>query len=90
MIGRLVKGAWLQALREEADIPREELARLIDCSPGHIRNVETTKDPRRHQLSGPKVHRIRRAIGERLGREIHIDELTYVDPDRADSDPVAA
>lgn len=78
MDGLLVVGTRFRQLREEAGVHRSEMASLLDCSPGHVKNVETARDDQqgRHQFSAPKVHRARRILAARLGRDVALEEFT--------------
>jgi transcriptional regulator with XRE-family HTH domain len=90
MEGRKVHGRQLKLLREQAGLHRRELATAIDCSVGHLKNVELevgrdAKKPESigHQLSAPKVYRARRVLSEHLGRDVSIDEFTTLISDQA-------
>lgn len=85
MDGRLVNGKRFRLLREQAGLHRDELAELIGCSRGHIRNIETSGVSRRHQPSAVLVYRFRGICAERLDREVSLDEFSdEVDTEAAD------
>lgn len=69
----LPRGQRLRLLREEADLPLEQLARLADCSPGHLRQIETGY----RQPSPRLARRILRALTVTLKREISADEFGF-------------
>lgn len=95
MDGLLVDGPRFRRLREQAGVHRREMATLLDCSPGHVRNVETARvtaegsleQRKKHQLSAPKVYRARRIFSAHLGREVALEEFT--DPFTAPSEVAA-
>lgn len=79
MDGRRIDGKLLKLLREQAGLEREQLAALIGCSAGHLKNVETAIGDRakaRHQLSAVKVYRALRALAVALGRPVALDEIS--------------
>lgn len=82
MQGRTVQGRKLRQLREQADLRVRELAELVGCSPGHLKNIESATDDDRvkaNQPSGILVHRLLRVLGTRLGRVLSIEDVTAPD-----------
>lgn len=81
MYERIVHGKKLRLLREEAGLPRRELAALLSYSEGHVKNIEietgkTEDGPGRHQPSGEKLFAWIRELEKRLGRKISLDEVS--------------
>jgi transcriptional regulator with XRE-family HTH domain len=77
MYKRRVHGNKLRLLREQAGLPRRELAALLGYSEGHIKNIEIeTGEPGRHQPSGEKLFLWLRILSLRLAREITLDEVS--------------
>lgn len=68
-----MRGRDLRSLREEAGLYRYELAELIKCKPGYLRNVECAYD----EPSAVVAHRLTRVLTERLGRVITLDDFSY-------------
>lgn len=79
MDGRVVDGKRFRSLREQAGLHRTELAGLIGCSGGHLKNVETAADRdfvARNQLSAVLAHRAARVFAQRLGYPVGLDDFT--------------
>ncbi len=86
MDGRTIHGDRLKNLREQAGLHRRELAELIGCSEGHLKNVENAPTQRadrngrpasvHHQLSAVLAHRARTVLSQRLGHEIALDDFS--------------
>ena len=77
MYKRRVHGNKLRLLREQAGLPRRELAALLGYSEGHVKNIEIEAgDPGRHQPSGEQLFRWIRFLSTRLAREITLDDVS--------------
>lgn len=86
MDGRTIHGDRLKHLREQAGLHRRELAELIGCSEGHLKNVENAPRQRadrtgrpailHHQLSAVLAHRARTILSKRLGYDITLDDFS--------------
>lgn len=72
MDGRKIRGRDLKALREEAGLSRSQLAVLIQCSEGHLRNLEMWG----YEPSAVMAHRLRRQLSKALERNITLDDFT--------------
>ncbi len=72
MDGRKVRGRDLKALREEAGLSRAQLAVLIECSEGHLRNLEMWG----YEPSTVMAHRLRKCLGKALERTVTLDDFT--------------
>jgi transcriptional regulator with XRE-family HTH domain len=88
MYERIVHGKKLRLLREQAGLPRRELAALLDYSEGHVKNIEietgrTGDNPGRHQPSGEKLFRWLRILSDLHGRVIALDEVSDPIDDQA-------
>jgi transcriptional regulator with XRE-family HTH domain len=88
MYERIVHGKKLRLLREQAGLPRRELAALLDYSEGHVKNIEIEtgrrkKNPSRDQPSGEKFFLWIRLLEERLGRKIPLAEVSTPLDDQA-------
>jgi len=79
MYKRKVHGQALRLLREQADLPRRELAALLDVSLGYTKNIEIEID----QPGGELVFRWLRILSTRLGREVTLDEVSTAADDKA-------
>lgn len=79
MYKRKVDGKTLRLLREQADLPRRELATLLDISLGYTKNIEIGSD----QPGGEIVFRWLRVLSVHLGREISLDEVSTPADDQA-------
>lgn len=79
MYKRKVDGKTLRLLREQADLPRRELATLLDISLGYTKNIELGID----QPGGEIVFRWLRVLSELHGREIVLDEVSTSTGDQA-------
>lgn len=79
MHGRVIDGAKLRALRQQAGLYMADLAAKVKCSKGHIRNMETAGDQ-----PGPELaHRLAHALTEALGHPVTLDDFsTLVADDR--------
>lgn len=53
------------------------------CSKGHLRNIETAREPyrNRHQPSIELVYRLANALSEALGRPVSLDEFSTENED---------
>ena len=85
MYKRRVHGRRLRLLREEAELPRDQLAKILGYSKGHIKNIEIEAgDPGRHQPSGEKLFLWIRILSHHLDREITLDDVSSpLDDDEA-------
>jgi predicted transcriptional regulator len=72
MDGRKIRGRDLKALREEAGLSRSQLAVLIQCSEGHLRNMEMWG----YEPSTVLAHRLRRQLSKALERPVSLDDFT--------------
>lgn len=72
MRGRHFSGHAFRSLRERSGLRARDLAPLVGCSHGHIRNIESSGD----QPSDLLVHRFIRVLTEHLGSEVTVDDLS--------------
>jgi transcriptional regulator with XRE-family HTH domain len=79
MYRRKVHGSKLRLLREQADLPRRDLAATLGCSLGYTKNIELGLN----QPGGELVFRWLRVLSTHLGREITLDEVSTPTDDKA-------
>jgi transcriptional regulator with XRE-family HTH domain len=72
MYRRKVHGTTLRLLREQADLPRRDLATALGCSLGYIKNIELGID----QPGGELVFRWLRLLSSHHDREITLNEIS--------------
>jgi len=80
MDGQVIDGKRYRNLREQAGLHRTELAGLIGCSAGHLKNVEIgvvgSAFAARNQLSAVLSHRSARVFTQRLGYPVSVSDFT--------------
>jgi transcriptional regulator with XRE-family HTH domain len=79
MDGRKIVGSQLRDLRLQSDLSTAELAEKANVGEGHIRNIEGKGD----QPSGRLAYRLARVLTEQLGREITLDDFSYLTDEQA-------
>lgn len=77
---QVIDGKRYRSLREQAGLHRTELANLIGCSVGHLKNVEIgvagSAFAARNQLSAVLRHRSARVFTQKLGYPVTVDDFT--------------
>lgn len=84
MRGKQINGPNLRQLREQAGLRVKDMATIVGCVPGYVTNIESgVNEPGAATAWG-----FARALTERLGRDVLIDE--FMDPKADNSDEAAA
>ena len=78
MRDRDLHGRQLRALREQAGLRADQLANLVGCEKSYLANIEKGPD----QPSAVLAYRFARALSEKLGRTVDINEFTTLKPEQ--------